>query len=320
VPHWATQANFDALEKQGLIMFGQMTAGSWIYIGTQGILQGTYETFAEIARQHFGGSLRGRLVLTAGLGGMGGAQPLAITMNEGVALVVEVDPARIHRRRSTGWLDAATDNVDEALRLAVDYARKGEARSIALLGNAADVFPELVRRGLQVDVVTDQTSAHDPLDGYIPLGVAAEEAPDLRRTDPDGYVARSRVSMARHCEAMVALMRRGAVVFDYGNNLRAEAQQGGFADRLRIGVRPGIPPTAICGGRGPFRGWRRATRRIVKTTRVSGSLDERCTAGSPRAATRAVPGLPAHCWLGYGSATRRAAPTDGRARILPRRS
>ncbi len=308
VPKWATWEEFRRLEAMGLTMYGQMTAGSWIYIGTQGIVQGTYETFAEIARQHFGGSLRGRLVLTAGLGGMGGAQPLAIAMNEGVALIVEVDPSRIHRRRSTGWLDAATDDLDEALRLAADCVARGEARSIGLLGNAADVFPELVRRGLQVDVVTDQTSAHDPLDGYIPVGVAPEEAPDLRRTDPDGYVARSRMSMARHCEAMVALMRRGAVVFDYGNNLRAEAQQGGFADAFAY---PGFvqaylrPQFAL--GKGPFR-WAALSgdaQDIVKT-------DARILELFPqneqlrrwiRLAQQRVPyqGLPARiCWLGYG--------------------
>jgi len=308
VPKWATWEEFWRLEAMGLTMYGQMTAGSWIYIGTQGIVQGTYETFAEIARQHFGGSLRGRLVLTAGLGGMGGAQPLAITMNEGVALIVEVDPARMHRRRSTGWLDAATDNLDEALRLAADCVRKGEARSIGLLGNAADVFPELVRRGLQVDVVTDQTSAHDPLDGYIPAGVAPEEAADLRRKDPGGYIARSRVSMARHCEAMVALMRRGAVVFDYGNNLRAEAQQGGFADAFAY---PGFvqaylrPQFAL--GKGPFR-WAALSGEAQDIVKTDARILELFPQNEQlrrwiRLAQQRVPfqGLPARiCWLGYG--------------------
>ncbi len=308
VPKWATWEEFWRLEAMGLTMYGQMTAGSWIYIGTQGIIQGTYETFAEIARQHFGGSLRGRLVLTAGLGGMGGAQPLAITMNEGVALIVEVDPARMHRRRSTGWLDAATDSLDDALRLAEECTRKGEARSIGVLGNAAEVFPELMRRGARIDVVTDQTSAHDPLDGYIPVGVAPEEAPELRRQTPDGYVARSRASMARHCEAMVGFLRRGAVVFDYGNNLRAEAQRGGFADAFAY---PGFVPAYIrpqfAQGRGPFR-WVALSgdpQDILKT-------DARILELFPhhealrrwiRLAQQRVPfqGLPARiCWLGYG--------------------
>ena len=308
VPKWATWEEFWRLEAMGLTMYGQMTAGSWIYIGTQGIVQGTYETFAEIARQRFGGSLRGRLVLTAGLGGMGGAQPLAITMNEGVALIVEVDPARMHRRRSTGWLDAATDNLDEALRLAADCVRKGEARSIGLLGNAADVFPELVRRGLQVDVVTDQTSAHDPLDGYIPVGVTPEEAPNLRRTDPNGYVTRSRGSMARHCEAMVALMRRGAVVFDYGNNLRTEAQQGGFGDAFAY---PGFVQAYLrpqfAQGKGPFR-WAALSGEAQDIAKTDARILELFPQNEQlrrwiRLAQQRVPfqGLPARiCWLGYG--------------------
>jgi len=308
VPKWATWEEFWRLEAMGLTMYGQMTAGSWIYIGTQGIVQGTYETFAEIARQRFGGTLRGRLVLTAGLGGMGGAQPLAITMNEGVALVVEVDPARMHRRRSTGWLDAATDDLDDALRLAADAVQAREPRSIGVLGNAAEIFPELVRRGAALDIVTDQTSAHDPLEGYIPVGVAPEEAPDLRRRDPGAYVARSRASMARHCEAMVALMRRGAVVFDYGNNLRAEAQQGGCADAFAY---PGFVPAYIrpqfARGKGPFR-WAALSGDPQDIAKTDARILELFPADESlhrwiRLAQERVPyqGLPARiCWLGYG--------------------
>ena len=308
VPKWATWEEFWKLEALGLTMYGQMTAGSWIYIGTQGIVQATYETFAEVARRHFGGSLKGRLVLTAGLGGMGGAQPLAITMNEGVALVVEVDPARMHRRRSTGWLDVAMDDLGGAVRLAEECVRKGEAKSIGLLGNAAEVFPELVRRGVRIDVVTDQTSAHDPLEGYIPIGVTAEEAPALRTQDRTGFVARSRASMAIHCAAMVELQRRGAIVFDYGNNLRAEASLGGFADAFAY---PGFVQAYIrplfAQGKGPFR-WVALSgdpQDILKTDR---RMLELFPNNEPmrrwiRLAEQRVPsqGLPARiCWLGYG--------------------
>ena len=308
VPKWATWEEFWKLEALGLTMYGQMTAGSWIYIGTQGIVQGTYETFAEVARRHFGGSLKGRLVLTAGLGGMGGAQPLAITMNEGVALIVEVDPARMHRRHSTGWLDVAMDDLGGAVRLAEECVRKGEAKSIGLLGNAAEVFPELVRRGVRIDVVTDQTSAHDPLEGYIPIGVTAEEAPALRTQDRTGFVARSRVSMAKHCAAMVELQRRGAIVFDYGNNLRAEASLGGFADAFAY---PGFVQAYIrplfAQGKGPFR-WVALSgdpQDILKTDR---RMLELFPNNEPmrrwiRLAEQRVPsqGLPARiCWLGYG--------------------
>ena len=308
VPHWATWEEFWKLEALGLTMYGQMTAGSWIYIGTQGIVQGTYETFAEIARRHFGGSLRGRVVLTAGLGGMGGAQPLAITMNDGVALIVEVDPARIHRRQATGWLDVATDDVNGAVRLAEESARKGEAKSIGLLGNAAEVFPELARRGVRIDVVTDQTSAHDPLDGYIPTGVTAEEAPALRTKDAQGYVARSRASMAKHCEAMVDLLRRGAVTFDYGNNLRAEASRGGFTDAFAY---PGFVQAYIrplfAQGKGPFR-WvalsgdpddiRKTDARMVALFPQNEGLRRWIHLAEQRVPAQ---GLPARiCWLGYG--------------------
>ncbi|MDR7419170.1 MAG: urocanate hydratase [Armatimonadota bacterium] len=308
VPAWATWEHFWKYEAQGLTMFGQMTAGSWIYIGTQGILQGTYETFAAVARQHFGGSLRGRLVLTAGLGGMGGAQPMAVTMNEGVALVVEVDPARIHRRKTQGWVDRTTDSLDEALVWAEAATRSGEALSIALLGNAADVVPEIARRGAAVDVVTDQTSAHDPLAGYIPTGVSPEEAPRLRAEDPAGYVARARAAMARHCEAIVGLMRRGAVAFDYGNNLRGQAREGGFADAFAY---PGFVPAYVrplfCEGKGPFR-WVALSGEptdIHATDEVILKLfpEDEALGRWIRLAARRVPfqGLPARiCWLGYG--------------------
>jgi urocanate hydratase len=308
VPKWSTWEEFWRLEAMGLTMFGQMTAGSWIYIGTQGIVQGTYETFAEVARRHFGGSLRGKLVLTAGLGGMGGAQPLAITMNDGVALVIEADPLRLERRHSSGWLDVVAHGVEDAVRRATDAVSKGEALSIGVLGNAAEVFPALVRRGIQIDAVTDQTSAHDALNGYLPVGVTAEEAPTLRTRDPAEYVKRSRASMARHCAAMVELQRRGAVVFDYGNNLRAEARDGGFADAFAY---PGFVPAYIrplfAAGKGPFR-WAALSgdpQDILKTdARVLELFPENAgLARWIRLAQKHVPfqGLPARiCWLGYG--------------------
>src|ERR671914_47979 len=227
VSAWATWDTFHDLEDLGLTMYGQMTAGSWIYIGTQGILQGTYETLAECATQRFGGTLRGRVVLTAGLGGMGGAQPLAVTMNEGVALVVEVDPSRIERRLKTRYLDRSTDDLGEAVRWADKAREAGEAVSIGFLGNAAETHPQLLRQGFRPDVVTDQTSAHDPLDGYIPAEMSLNEAADLRSSDPKEYVRRAESSMADHVRAMVGFMDGGAVVFDYGNNLRAGAERGG---------------------------------------------------------------------------------------------
>jgi len=312
VPAWATWETFWELEALGLMMYGQMTAGSWIYIGTQGILQGTYETFAAVARRHFGGSLRGRRVLTAGLGGMGGAQPMAVTMNEGVALVVEVDPARIHRRLSAGWVDHATDDLGEALRQVEEARRTGTPWSVALLGNAAEVFPELLRRGARFDIVTDQTSAHDPLGGYIPEGVTAEEAPALRRAHPEDYVRRSRASMARHCEAMVEMARAGSVVFDYGNNLRGQAKAAGLADAFAY---PGFVPAYIrplfCEGRGPFR-WVALSGDpgdIVRTDQAVLELfpENEALARWIRLAEKRVPfqGLPARiCWLGYGERAR----------------
>jgi urocanate hydratase len=306
VPRWATWDEFRRLEDAGLTMYGQMTAGSWVYIGTQGILQGTYETFAAVAKRHFDGSLAGRLVVSAGLGGMGGAQPLAVTMNEGVALIVEVDPARAERRRAQGFLDEIAPSLDEALERAERYRRERTARSIGLVANAADVLPDLVRRGVDVDVVTDQTSAHDPLDGYVPAGI--QDPARLRRDDPEEYVRRSRASIARHCEAIVALARRGAIAFDYGNNLRGEAQAAGFADAFAY---PGFVPAYIrplfSEGRGPFR-WvalsgdetdiRRTDRLVMELFPHDQTLSRWI-----RLAGERVPfqGLPARvCWLGYG--------------------
>src|SRR5207247_218529 len=234
VPAWATWEKFWELEALGLTMYGQMTAGSWIYIGTQGILQGTYETFAAVARAHFNGSLRGRAVLSAGLGGMGGAQPMAVTMNDGVALIVEVDPARIHRRLTAGWVDQATDNLDDALRSVDEAKRAGRPQAIALLGNAASVYAELVRRGVVFDVVTDQTSAHDPLGGYIPEGVTAEEASKMRKQQPQDYVARARASIVRHWEARVPFQGLPARICWLGYGERAQAGLA-FNDLVRSG-------------------------------------------------------------------------------------
>ena len=254
VPAWATWENFRDLEHRGLTMFGQMTAGSWIYIGSQGIVQGTYETFAAAARRHFGGSLAGRLVVTAGLGGMGGAQPLAATMNGAVALVVEIDPSRIERRLATRYLDEATDSLDEALERIDRWTRDKTARSIGLRANVADVLAELVARGVTPDLLTDQTSAHDALAGYVPNGMTFDEALRLRERNPDEYVRRSMHTMADHVRAMLALKARGAVTFDYGNNIRAQAERAGVTDAFTI---PGFVPEYIrplfCEGKGPFR-------------------------------------------------------------------
>jgi len=308
VGKWANWDTFRELERAGLTMYGQMTAGSWIYIGTQGILQGTYETFAELARQHFGGTLRGRVTLTAGLGGMGGAQPLAVTMNDGVALVIEVDEARAKRRRDIGYVDRLTYSLDEALGWARAAAAEGRAESIALIGNAADVEPELVRRGERFDVVTDQTSAHDALNGYVPVGLSVEEAADLRGRDRDGYVSRSMASMAIHVRAMLALKATGAITFDYGNNIRAQAQAAGVADAFDF---PGFVPAFIrplfCEGKGPFR-WAALSgdpADILATDRAILELfpeNESLRRWIEMAESR-VPfqGLPARiCWLGYG--------------------
>ncbi len=254
VPKWATWEHFWELEGKGLAMYGQMTAGSWMYIGTQGILQGTYETFAACARKEFNSSLEGRIVLTGGLGGMGGAQPLSVTMNGGVALCVDVDPSRIRKRLETRYLDVMSDNLDDALKRAGEAKRAKRALSIGLVANAADVFPEILKRGFDVDVVTDQTSAHDPLNGYVPQGVDLALAAELRKRDPAGYLERSRASIVKHVEAMVGFQRAGKAVFDYGNNIRGEAQGAGYKDAFAF---PGFVPAYIrplfCEGYGPFR-------------------------------------------------------------------
>jgi urocanate hydratase len=308
VGKWADWEHFRDLERRGLMMYGQMTAGSWIYIGTQGILQGTYETFAELARQHFGGSLRGRVTLTAGLGGMGGAQPLAVTMNEGVCLAIEVDEARARRRLDIGYVDALTADPDEALATARAWAIAGEARSIALVGNAAEVEPAWARAGEAFDIVTDQTSAHDPLGGYVPAEIALADATTLRIAQPDEYIRRSIRSMGDHVRAMLDFLRNGAVVFDYGNNLRAMAVEAGVEDAFDY---PGFVPAFIrpqfCEGRGPFR-WAALSgdpADILRTDRAILELfpDDAGLRRWIEMAEARVPfqGLPARiCWLGYG--------------------
>ena len=312
VPQWATWDEFRRLEALGLTMYGQMTAGSWIYIGTQGILQGTYETLAAVGRKHFGGSLRGRIALTAGLGGMGGAQPLAVTMNDGVAIVVEVDRDRIRRRLETRYIDTLVETVDEALCLAADAARKGEPLSIALLGNAADVLPELVRRGFTPDVLTDQTSAHDELNGYVPHGLPYEDALRLRREDPADYIRRSYESMAVHVRAMRDLQKRGAQAFDYGNNIRGQARKAGVADAFDI---PGFVPEYIrplfCLGKGPFR-WaalsgKPADIHVTDEAVLKEFPEDEALERWIRKAQKRIKfqGLPARiCWLGYGERAR----------------
>jgi urocanate hydratase len=312
VPAWATWDRFRDLEDRGLTMYGQMTAGSWIYIGTQGILQGTYETLAELARRHFGGSLSGRLVVTAGLGGMGGAQPLAVTMNGGVALVVEVDPARIERRLATRYVDERASNLDDALDKADAWAAAGVARSIAVEGNAADVLPELARRGVTPDVVTDQTSAHDALNGYVPNGMPLREAELLRQSNPAEYVRRSTAAMADHVRAMLRFQRNGAVTFDYGNNIRAQAVLGGVPDAFDI---PGFVPEYIrplfCRGKGPFR-WAALSgdpSDIAATDALALEMfkddDALCRWIRLAGERVAFQGLPARIfWLGYGDRAR----------------
>ena len=312
VGKWATWEHFRELERAGLTMYGQMTAGSWIYIGSQGILQGTYETFAELARQHFGGTLRGRVVLTAGLGGMGGAQPLAVTMNDGVALCIEVDPERVQRRLETRYLDRSTTDRDEALAWAREAAATGTPRSIGLIGNAAEIEPELVRRGERFDVVTDQTSAHDALNGYVPAGLSLEAATELRAADPDAYARRSIDSMAIHVRAMLDLQAAGAVTFDYGNNIRAQAQAGGVADAFDF---PGFVPAFIrplfCEGKGPFR-WVALSGDPVDIATTDETVlelfpeDEGLARWIRKAQDQvAFQGLPARiCWLGYGERQR----------------
>ena len=308
VPKWANWDYFWELDKKGLIMYGQMTAGSWIYIGTQGILQGTYETFASAANRHFDSDLSGRLILTAGLGGMGGAQPLAVTMNNGVTICVEVDPHRIKRRLETGYLDRSTDNLDEALEWAEEAKKNKQPLSIGLLGNAADVYPEFVERGIVPDLVTDQTSAHDVINGYIPKGLSLSEAAELRKSNPLEYKKRAIESIAIHVKAMLDLQKKGSFVFDYGNNIRAQAKEGGVQNAFDF---PGFVPAYIrplfCEGKGPFR-WVAlsgdkndiyATDEAVKKA-LSGNRN--VVRWLDMAAKKVkFQGLPSRiCWLGYG--------------------
>lgn len=312
VGRWATWDHFNDLERKGLMMYGQMTAGSWIYIGTQGILQGTYETFGAMARRHFGGTLEGRWVLTGGMGGMGGAQPLSTTMNGGVMLCVEVDPTRIQRRLDTRYCDRMTEDLEQALSWVDAATEAGEAVSIGLVGNCAEVLPELVRRGVTPDIVTDQTSAHDPLGGYIPVGLSLEEADRLRIDDPDEYVRRSMASMRVHCEAIVAMQKAGSVAVDYGNNLRGYAQDAGFAEAFAY---PGFVPAYIrdlfCEGKGPFR-WAALSgdpKDIHRTDDLVLEMfpeDEHLGRWIRMAREQvAFQGLPSRiCWLGQGARAR----------------
>jgi urocanate hydratase len=308
VPRWATWENFWELERLGLIMYGQMTAGSWIYIGSQGILQGTYETFGALAAKKFHGTLRGRIVLTSGLGGMGGAQPLAITMNEGVALCVEVDATHIQRRLKTGYLDRATSSLDEAVAWAEDARQKKTAASIGVVGNASEVYPELLRRGFEPDVVTDQTSAHDPLRGYIPAPLTVAEAADLRERDPQEYLEMVKHSIRDHVIAMLGFQSAGSETFDYGNNLRGQALEAGVTNAFQI---PGFVPAYIrplfCEGKGPFR-WVALSGEPEDIYRTDRAVMETLPDNEPlhrwlRLARERVQfqGLPARiCWLGYG--------------------
>jgi urocanate hydratase len=312
VPEWATWEEFRRLEALGLTMYGQMTAGSWIYIGSQGIVQGTYECFAEIARRRFGGSLAGTVTVTAGLGGMGGAQPLAVTMNGGVALCVEVDPARIQRRLETRYLDEVADSLEDAMARCRDAKRERRALSVGLGGNAADVLPALLEHGFDAEIVTDQTSAHDPLHGYVPNLMSVEEALALRESDPDEYVRRSRATIAAHCAAMVGFLDAGSEVFDYGNSLRPEARLGGFE---RAFAYPGFVPAYIrplfCEGKGPFR-WVALSGDPADIAATDRAVlkefpdDEALARWIGRASERiAFQGLPARiCWLGYGERRR----------------
>jgi urocanate hydratase len=311
VPHWATQEHFDELAAKGLIMFGQMTAGSWIYIGTQGILQGTYETLASLAKQRGWSSLKGKMVLTAGLGGMGGAQPMAITMNEGVGLIVEADPARAWRRKEMGYVDTVVDTLEEAMTLVDEACQDQQPRSVGLIGNAAEIFPELVIRGVTPDVVTDQTPAHDAL-MYIPERMSVTNADELRKSDPEEYIARAMKSMAQHVQAMLEFRRRGAEVFDYGNNLRQRAYDYGVQEAFDY---PGFVPAYIrplfCQGKGPFR-WVALSgdpEDIYRTDEAVLQLfpeDEHLRRWLTLARQK-IPfqGLPARiCWLGYGERAR----------------
>ena len=312
VPKWADWEYFRELEERGLTMFGQMTAGSWMYIGTQGILQGTYETLAAVATKHFGGSLRGKIVLTSGLGEMGGAQPLAVTMNDGVALVVEVDRRAIQRRLDKKYCDVMVEDVEEALPMVKDAAKEGKALSVALLGNSAEILPALVKRGFRPDVLTDQTAAHDPLAGYIPEGLSVQGAADLRGSDPKRYVSLSMASIAKHVRAMLQFQQNGAIAFEYGNNIRKMAKEAGVEDPFRI---PGFVPEYIrplfCEGRGPFR-WAALSGRpediyatdeaVIREFAGNESLVRWIKKAHDRVQFQ---GLPSRvCWLGYGERAR----------------
>jgi urocanate hydratase len=308
VPHWATWDEFRRLEALGLTMYGQMTAGSWIYIGTQGILQGTYETFAACANKYFEGSLAGKFLLTAGLGGMGGAQPLAATMNGAAFLGIEVDRARIQKRLKTGYVDTMVEDLDEALNIVLEAKTRKEAKSVALLGNAADILPEIVRRGIVPDILTDQTSAHDTLNGYIPAGIPHEEALLLRQSDPEKYIAMARASIVDHVKAMLEMQQSGAITFDYGNNIRGEALANGVKNAFDI---PGFVPEYIrplfCDGKGPFR-WAALSGNPEDIYRTDRAVMETFSENKPlcrwiEKAQKHVhfQGLPARiCWLGYG--------------------
>lgn len=308
VPKWANWENFRDLEDRGLLMYGQMTAGSWIYIGTQGIIQGTYETFAAVGDQHFEGDLTGKWILTGGMGGMGGAQPLAGTMAGASILTVEVDEARINRRVKIGFCDVKVKQLDRALKLIKEHVKSGEPISIGLVGNAAEVFPEIYRRGILPDIVTDQTSAHDELDGYIPIGLTVSEAKRLRKKDPKGYIKRSYESMVKHCDSMVKFLKAGSIVFDYGNNLRGQAETGGLKTAFAY---PGFVPAYVrplfCEGRGPFR-WV-ALSGDPKDIDVTDKIilekfkHNKSLVRWINHAREKIPfqGLPARvCWLGYG--------------------
>ncbi len=308
VPKWATWEHFWELESKGLMMYGQMTAGSWMYIGTQGILQGTYETFAECARQHFGGDLKGRFVLSGGLGGMSGAQPLAVTMNGGVCLIAEVDEERIRRRIDTKYCDIIETDLDSALAKVEDAVSKGKHLSIGYVGNAADLFPEIVKRGIVPDIVTDQTSAHDALNGYVPRGYSLDEALDLRVKDPDRYMKEAIESIVIHVRAMIDLKRKGSIVFDYGNNIRGQAEKGGLENAFDF---PGFVPAFIrpmfCIGKGPFR-WVALSGRKEDIWRTDDLVlelfpenESLCRWIKMAREQVAFQGLPARiCWLSYG--------------------
>lgn len=312
VPAWANWDHFHELDKKGLMMYGQMTAGSWIYIGSQGIVQGTYETFAELARQHYGGTLKHTITLTAGLGGMGGAQPLAVTMNDGVCLAIEVDETRIDRRIETAYLDVKTDSLDEAIRLAQEAKKDGKALSIGLLGNAAEILPLMIERGFIPEVLTDQTSSHDPLNGYIPEGYSLDEAAKLRAEDPKQYVKLSKESIASHVRSMLALQQKGAVTFDYGNNIRQVAKDEGVENAFDF---PGFVPAYIrpqfCEGKGPFR-WAALSGNPEDIYKIDEVLlkefkdnEHLCKWIHMAREKISFQGLPSRiCWLGYGDRAR----------------